>query len=235
MELQLGLALPTHNPVKGFDLNQNGFDSKEMGGWWNDNECCLGNKILGNKKRGFDEAFEDGGERNGKLCVFSWNGQPNEEDDGRGERKGSSITIDKDDEEESHVVGWPPIKSWRKKLMHQHHQQGGRTRIVKDRTVERGTSNSTYVKVNMEGVPIGRKIDLRLYHSYHTLTTTLISMFAKCKSISLHFLFYSFLFSDQDCDKISERYTLTYQDKEGDWLLAGDVPWNIYVVAEKNM
>ncbi|KAF7830303.1 auxin-responsive protein IAA29 [Senna tora] len=33
----------------------------------------------------------------------------------------------------------------------------------------------------MEGVAVGRKIDLRLYSSYQTLSNKLINMFAKCK------------------------------------------------------
>lgn len=67
-----------------------------------------------------------------------------------------------------------------------------------------------YVKVKMEGVGIARKIDLTLFHSYNKLTDTLISMFGKSK-------------------EIGDVYKLTYQDKEGDWLLAGDVPWRTFV------
>lgn len=49
-------------------------------------------------------------------------------------------------------MGWPPIKSWRKKLMHRHQQAGG-GRIMEDPTVERGSrgSNPTYVEVRMAG------------------------------------------------------------------------------------
>lgn len=78
-------------------------------------------------------------------------------------------------------MGWPPIKSWRKKAFHQHQDD----HIANNRALgagnENGGSNSMYVKVKMEGVAIKRKIDLRLYHSYQTLTDSLISMFAKCK------------------------------------------------------
>jgi auxin-responsive protein IAA len=42
-------------------------------------------------------------------------------------------------------------------------------------------SKPLYVKVNMEGVAIGRQINLRLYNSYHTLKDSLISMFVQCK------------------------------------------------------
>ncbi|PSS01116.1 Auxin-responsive protein [Actinidia chinensis var. chinensis] len=209
MELELGLALSltNNNPTKGFDLNvHNG-----IGGWGN-HECCLETEIEGNKKRGFGDAFENGGGRNLKLSLFSWKGQPNEDDDGEEERKRNSYTEDMDIEgEESDVVGWPPIKSWRKKLLHQH--QG--RRIVNDQAVERGSrgSSAMYVKVKMEGVAIGRKIDLRLFHSYHTLRDSLISMFAKLEK----------------CEGDNGHYTLLYQDKDGDWLLAGDVPWKTFM------
>lgn len=44
-------------------------------------------------------------------------------------------------------------------------------------------SNSMYVKVNMEGMAIARKVDLSLHDSFETLTPTLISMFCICKSL----------------------------------------------------
>lgn len=89
----------------------------------------------------------------------------------------------RNEEEENSLVGWPPIKSWRKKELHQQHAAGGRIRNNRMQANEnhRRGPNSFYVKVNMEGVTIGRKVDLRLYNSYQTLTNTLISMFAKCK------------------------------------------------------
>lgn len=40
---------------------------------------------------------------------------------------------------------------------------------------------SLYVKVKMEGVAIARKVDLGQHQSYHTLATTLLQMFGKCK------------------------------------------------------
>lgn len=95
------------------------------------------------------------------------------------------ISNNRNEVEENHVVGWPPIKSWMKKQLHQQqqqqqHHQGGR--VKNDGVAERsGGRNSLYVKVKMEGVAIARKIDLRLFHSYQALTNTLISMFDKGK------------------------------------------------------
>ena len=94
------------------------------------------------------------------------------------------------------VVGWPPIKSWRKKLLqdqhhHRGHHQGGHQVLENPRMANNGRSesepSSMYVKVKMEGVAITRKIDLRLYNSYHTLTNCLITMFDKCNNSYKHF------------------------------------------------
>ena len=59
--------------------------------------------------------------------------------------------------------------------------QGGR--MVPDRTAEKESRGAgpTYVKVKMEGVAIARKINLKQYQSYQTLTNSLIAMFARCK------------------------------------------------------
>lgn len=151
------------------------------------------------------------------------------------------------EEEEKLLVGWPPIQTWRKKLLH----QGQIGRIEKNNRMANqkennnyngGLSNSKFVKVKMEGVAIGRKVDLRLYYSFETLINSLIAMFAKCKYIyTLNFMhgfsqfspdrltrftgFYFLPLTDQKCEKPGLQFTLTYQDKEGDWLLARDVPW----------
>ncbi|XP_060171119.1 auxin-responsive protein IAA20-like [Lycium barbarum] len=115
---------------------------------------------------------------------------------------------------EAGVVGWPPVNSLRKILCHQSSRGGGGA--VNYVMVENGGGSSgrgslyKYVKVKMEGVGIARKIDLSLFQSYGTLTDTLISMFGKSK-------------------ENGDAYKLTYQDKEGDWLLAGDVPWRTFV------
>ncbi|KAL8206259.1 hypothetical protein R6Q57_009810 [Mikania cordata] len=102
------------------------------------------------------------------------------------------------------VIGWPPVKICRRKVCHPktNNQDSDDDR---DDVFER--SKSTYVKVHMEGMGIARKIDLNLHQSYQTLVHSLASMFGKCY----------------------EDVKLTYQDKEGDWLLAGDVPWGSFI------
>ncbi|CAA3032650.1 auxin-responsive protein IAA29-like [Olea europaea var. sylvestris] len=170
MELELGLALPNQTPMKTVS------DLKQ--------------------KCKFAEADEI---ENKKLCLLLWSGQPNEEEDDR-RRLTSSTDNKKGSDEGNKIVGWPPINSLRKEMLHQYH--GGNNYVVRNR-------QSLYVKVKMKGVAIGRKIDLRLFDSYQPLKRTLFNMFSKYLKI----------------DRNGSEYTILYQDKEGNWLLAGDVPW----------
>ncbi|XP_061341055.1 auxin-responsive protein IAA29 [Gastrolobium bilobum] len=201
MELQLGLPLPTHNPIEGFDHNNPALVKQS---------CCSESKKHGKNKRSYEESF---GHFSKPLPLLVWSGQPNEEDD-RSEKMHTNIhTSNKNNKEENHLVGWPPIKSWRKKELHQQHPAGGQIRNNRMQANQSRGLNSLYVKVNMEGIAIGRKIDLRLYNSYQTLTNTLISMFAKY----------------QKFEEAGASYTLTFQNEQGDWLLAGHVPWKSFI------
>nr|AAP44406.1 auxin-induced protein 3 [Pinus taeda] len=107
------------------------------------------------------------------------------------------------------VVGWPPVRDFRKV-----------------RTV--AASNSLYVKVSMDGAPYLRKVDLKLYSTYHELTSALEKMFScliimgKCGSLALNES------NLMDLPNGSE-YVPTYEDKDGDWMLIGDVPWQMFV------
>ncbi|KAH7422861.1 hypothetical protein KP509_12G029200 [Ceratopteris richardii] len=105
------------------------------------------------------------------------------------------------------VVGWPPIRSYRRNTLP----------VVNEQTTTDGEGHSTnYVKVNMDGVPIGRKIDLNLYGSYENLQKALEEMFYNHTSGGCR----QFLSNGM--------FELTYEDKEGDWMLVGDVPWGMF-------
>ncbi|XP_059300873.1 auxin-induced protein 22D-like [Lycium ferocissimum] len=77
---------------------------------------------------------------------------------------------------------------------------------------------ASYVKVSMDGAAYLRKIDLNIYKSYPQLLRALENMF-KC-SIGV----YSEREGYNGCD-----YVATYEDKDGDWMLAGDVPWDMFI------
>ncbi|KAG8381746.1 hypothetical protein BUALT_Bualt05G0004600 [Buddleja alternifolia] len=207
MELELGLALPNHSPMamKGLDLNcsysNNGMEIEKNKGYQKPADCFL------------DEVESK------DLSLLLWSGQPNKEEDGPPEKWRKFHLNDENinDVEDEEIVGWPPLNSFRKKLLHRHHggwmanhRAAGRVPAVR---------NSMYVKVKMEGVGIGRKIDLRIYNSYQALIDTLITMFDK------------YIRSERrDGD-----YTILYQDKEGDWMLAGDVPWETFAESVQRM
>ncbi|KAL2346707.1 hypothetical protein Fmac_000707 [Flemingia macrophylla] len=208
MELQLGLALPTHNPVEEFNLNKQKV-SLEL---WRPSCGYEREKHVKHNKRSFAESFEQFLK---PLPLLVWSGQPNEEDD-RSENTHRNIhSSNKKRDEENHLVGWPPVKSWRRKELHQQRPVRGQIRNDRIQANENqsGGPNPLYVKVNMEGVAIGRKINLRLFNSYQTLTSTLISMFAK----------------DQKLEEPEESYRLTFQNEHGDWLQVGHVSWQSFI------
>ncbi|KAG6530621.1 auxin-responsive protein IAA31-like [Zingiber officinale] len=74
-----------------------------------------------------------------------------------------------------------------------------------------------FVKVSMDGAPYLRKIDLRVYKGYKELREGLEDMFMVfevCKG---------------------SEYTITYEDKDGDLMLVGDVPWEMFTSSCKKL
>ncbi|XP_042401415.1 auxin-responsive protein IAA19-like [Zingiber officinale] len=76
------------------------------------------------------------------------------------------------------VVGWPPIRSYRKNTM-----VTNPTKKKEDDEVKQGTE-CLYVKVSMDGAPYLRKVDLKMYSNYKELSLTLEKMFT-CFTIGL--------------------------------------------------
>ncbi|KAJ7951737.1 Auxin-responsive protein [Quillaja saponaria] len=124
------------------------------------------------------------------------------------------------------VVGWPPIRSFRKTTM--------ASNLTKNNDEAEGKLGfgCLYVKVSMDGAPYLRKVDLEIYSNYVELSSALEKMFScftigQCSSHGL-----------PSKDGLSERclkdllhgseYVLTYEDKDGDWMLVGDVPWEMF-------
>ncbi|KAL8044703.1 hypothetical protein ABFX02_08G062700 [Erythranthe guttata] len=122
------------------------------------------------------------------------------------------------------VVGWPPIRSFRKNTL---------------ATTSKKNDDVIFVKVSMDGAPYLRKVDLRTCATYQELSSALEKMFS-CFTIgqcgpegapSREVLSESKL---RDILHGSE-YVLTYEDKDGDWMLVGDVPWEMFISSCKRL
>ncbi|KAL6897877.1 hypothetical protein ACP4OV_006836 [Aristida adscensionis] len=94
------------------------------------------------------------------------------------------------------VVGWPPVKPNR---------------------IPRGK----FVKVAVAGAPYQRKVDLLAYAGYDHLLAALQDKF------TAHFAVRAVGNEEMKLvDVVSgTEYVPTYEDKDGDWMLVGDVPW----------
>ncbi|GMI75970.1 indole-3-acetic acid inducible 30 [Hibiscus trionum] len=87
-------------------------------------------------------------------------------------------------------------------------------------------SSTFYVKVYMEGIPIGRKLDLLAHESYYDLIRTLEHMFHT-----------NIIWAEAEVDgeNYEKYHVLTYEDKEGDWMMVGDVPWEMFLSAVRRL
>ncbi|KAM0849942.1 hypothetical protein ACQ4PT_053402 [Festuca glaucescens] len=117
------------------------------------------------------------------------------------------------------VVGWPPVRSFRKNIL-----------------AEKSSPAAAFVKVSMDGAPYLRKVDLNMYKTYQDLSKALEKMFSSftignCGSQGMNGMNESKL---MDLLNGSE-YVPTYEDKDGDWMLIGDVPWEMFVESCKRL
>ncbi|KAH8514382.1 hypothetical protein H0E87_007276 [Populus deltoides] len=226
-ELRLGLPGPLKNLVSG---TKRGFSDAIVGssGKWvfsgsNGSEVDLGKGAILFSPRG------DNGNSQ-KSCVAG----PAKKDDAQSpkpvQEKISQVAAANENSSapaaKAQVVGWPPIRSFRKNTM--------ASSLVKNNEDVEGKSGygCLYVKVSMDGAPYLRKVDLKTYSNYLELSSALEKMFScftigQCGSHGL-----------RGQDGLTEsrlkdilhgsEYVLTYEDKDGDWMLVGDVPWDMF-------
>ncbi|XP_071717435.1 auxin-responsive protein IAA1-like [Rutidosis leptorrhynchoides] len=97
------------------------------------------------------------------------------------------------------AVGWPPVNLYRKNAVKR---------------------NFKFVKVAVDGAPYLRKIDLESYSDYRQFQCGLEDIYS-CFTIE------NILNEKKLMDGI--KYVTTYEDKDGDWMLVGDVPWKMFV------
>ncbi|MBA0812293.1 hypothetical protein Gohar_026272 [Gossypium harknessii] len=94
------------------------------------------------------------------------------------------------------LVGWRPVGSFQKNKKASNFAKSDETS---------GDGRRLYVKVSMDGAPYLRNVDLKTYNNYMELSSALERIFS--------------------CFTIGCEYVVTYEDKDGDWMLVGDVPW----------
>ncbi|MED6211016.1 Auxin-responsive protein iaa8 [Stylosanthes scabra] len=123
------------------------------------------------------------------------------------------------------VVGWPPIRSFRRNSIATASKNN-------DEVDGKPGLAALFVKVSMDGAPYLRKVDLRSYTSYQELSSALEKMFTcftlgQCGS---HGAPGREMLSESKLRDLlhGSEYVLTYEDKDGDWMLVGDVPWEMF-------
>uniref|UniRef100_A0A0D3ESF2 Auxin-responsive protein n=1 Tax=Oryza barthii TaxID=65489 RepID=A0A0D3ESF2_9ORYZ len=133
---------------------------------------------------------------------------------------------DGDVEPRAQVVGWPPVRNYRKNTL--------AASASKGKGEDKGTAEGgpLYVKVSMDGAPYLRKVDLKMYSSYEDLSMALEKMF------SCFITGQSGLRKSSNRDRLTngskadalqdQEYVLTYEDKDADWMLVGDLPWDLF-------
>ena len=162
----------------------------------------------------------------------------------------------------SQVVGWPPVRTYRmntlvnqtksppteeycgaiEKCKSKNFITNGGSSKSNSFAKEKGLiKTSMFVKVNMDGVAIGRKVDLNAHSSYENLEQTLDRMFLKpntavcARSSNAQELS---VMSETSSSRLldgSSEFVLTYEDKEGDWMLVGDVPWEMFISSVRRL
>ncbi|CAK9139884.1 unnamed protein product [Ilex paraguariensis] len=141
------------------------------------------------------------------------------------------------DEQSSSVVGWPPIRSFRKNLAS---SSSLKPSPESEKEVSNKASNKKpinisrkglFVKINMDGVPIGRKVDLKPMTDMKNSPLLLMKFFRGLLAAQ----------SDSSADGMKNKqegektitgllvgrgkYTLAYEYNEGDRMPVGDVLW----------
>ncbi|KAL3626369.1 Auxin-induced protein 22B [Castilleja foliolosa] len=125
------------------------------------------------------------------------------------------VSVDSNDHEttapapKAQIVGWPPVKSYRKNNVQQKRTEN---------------ESGMFVKVSMDGAPYLRKIDLKLYTGYSDLLKALEVMFKLTIGE----------YSEREGYKGSE-YAPAYEDKDDDLMLVGDVPFEMFISSCKRL
>ncbi|GAU10971.1 hypothetical protein TSUD_112650 [Trifolium subterraneum] len=156
-ELRLGLPgceSPDRKPVTSTDRGVSFFGNKNL----NINVCSPLNNLVASvgAKRGFSNAIDESVK---KLH------EKNKQVAGTNEDANAHAPAAK-----TQIVGWPPIRSFRKNTM--------ASNLTKSNDEAEGKPGfeCLYVKVSMDGAPYLRKVDLKIYNNYMELSSALEKM-----------------------------------------------------------
>ncbi|CAI0465599.1 unnamed protein product [Linum tenue] len=131
------------------------------------------------------------------------------------------------------VVGWPPVRSYRRNVMaittHKSsgEEDGKKKKMTMTSSASPAAAAAALVKVCMDGAPYLRKVDLKMYSSYQQLSDALAKMFSSFTMGNYGAEgMIDFMNERKLMDLLnSSEYVPSYEDKDGDWMLVGDVPW----------
>ncbi|XP_074581274.1 auxin-responsive protein IAA21-like isoform X2 [Curcuma longa] len=122
------------------------------------------------------------------------------------------------------IVGWPPIRSYRKNTIASNSSKNNND----DADAKQG-NECHYVKVSMDGAPYLRKVNLNRYSDYKELSLALEKMFTCVTFGSYGVSAREMTTEGRVLDLLQgSEHALTYEDKDGDWMLVGDVPWPMF-------
>ncbi|XP_073139577.1 auxin-responsive protein IAA14-like [Henckelia pumila] len=136
------------------------------------------------------------------------------------------------------VVGWPPVRSFRKNIMANQKSNNEESCEKKGTAAANGGgAAAAFVKVSMDGAPYLRKVDLKMYKSYQELSDALAKMFSSFTMGNYGTQgMIDFMNESKLMDLLnSSEYVPSYEDKDGDWMLVGDVPWEMFVDSCKRL
>ncbi|KAF8023226.1 hypothetical protein BT93_F0664 [Corymbia citriodora subsp. variegata] len=139
------------------------------------------------------------------------------------------------------VVGWPPIGSFRKNrannfLCRQTSELSANNfgKQDNDESQSEDPNQHMFVKIYMDGFPIGRKLNLKAYDSYEKLSVAINELFRGLLAAHSATSDYTNA-KTEDTSAENGECTLVYEDNEGDRILVGDVPWNMFVSTAKRL
>ncbi|KAG8092951.1 hypothetical protein GUJ93_ZPchr0012g21568 [Zizania palustris] len=121
------------------------------------------------------------------------------------------------------VVGWPPVRSYRKSCFQA--STKSKAAAAPPPQQEEAAAGGLFVKVSMDGAPYLRKIDLKMYKGYRELREALEAMF----------LCFSGGAVDGAAAFNPSDFAVTYEDKDGDLMLVGDVPFEMFISTCKRL